>query len=425
MHVSDNAVADALSRLSTNALHTDDSSPVVDFRALALAQVDDPDLLCLQSDSSLRLEEIPLALSDDIFIICDVSTGTQRPFVPASFRRAIFDCLHSMSHPGVRATQRMVTSRFVWPHIYSDVRKWARACLHYQRSKVHRHTTTPLATFATPDARIDQVHVDLVGPLPPSNGCVYLLTCVDRFTRWPEAISILDSTAKTVARGFVETWISRFGVPSTVTTDHGPQFTSHLWEAFTQLLGTKHIHTTAYYPITNGLVEHFHRQLKAALKASPHPDRWTDMLPLALLGIRTSLKEDIKGTAAELVYGTSLRLPGEFFIRPVDSSMDPTSYITQLKSTMQALRSMATRKQVTARSHIDSSLHSTSHVFVHHDAVKKPLQQPYNGPYHVLDRAAKFYTLDLNCRKDSVSIDRLKPAHLHTPVLGSYPDTNE
>jgi len=87
---------------------------------------------------------------------------------------------------------------------------------------------------------------------------------------------------------------------------------------------------------TNGLVERFHRQLKAALKVSPHLDRWIDMLLLALLRIRTSLKEDIKGTAAELLYGTSLCLPGEFFIRPVVSSMDPTSYITLLKSSMQA-----------------------------------------------------------------------------------------
>jgi len=69
VHGSNNAVADALSHFSINALHTDDSSLVVDFRALALAQVDDPDLLRLQSESSLRLEEVPLALSDDIFII--------------------------------------------------------------------------------------------------------------------------------------------------------------------------------------------------------------------------------------------------------------------------------------------------------------------------------------------------------------------
>ena len=74
-----------------------------------------------------------------------------------------------------------------------------------------------------------------------------------------------------------------------------------MWTAFTQLLGTKHIQTTAYHPIANGLVEMFHRQLKAALKASPQPDNWTDMLPLVLLGIHTALKEDLGCTTAELV----------------------------------------------------------------------------------------------------------------------------
>ena len=61
------------------------------------------------------------------------------------------------------------------------------------------------------------------------------------------------------------------------------------------------------------MVERFHRQLKAALKAQPQPDSWMDTLPLVLLGVRTALKEDISSTAAEMVYGTTLRLPGEFF----------------------------------------------------------------------------------------------------------------
>lgn len=56
------------------------------------------------------------------------------------------------------------------------------------------------------------------------------------------------------------------------------------------------------------------------------------MLPLALLGIRTTLKEDLKCTAAELVYGTSLRLPGEFFTPQAIANADPASYVTQLKS---------------------------------------------------------------------------------------------
>ena len=116
-----NSVADALSRVVVNALHTGDALPVIDFRAMAMAQVNDPSLAQLQSDSSLQLQHVPLALSDGASIVCDMSTGVPRQYVPESFRRPIFDCLHSLSHPGIRATQRMVTSRFAWPRIKSGM----------------------------------------------------------------------------------------------------------------------------------------------------------------------------------------------------------------------------------------------------------------------------------------------------------------
>ena len=74
------------------------------------------------------------------------------------------------------------------------------------------------------------------------------------------------------------------------------------------------------------MVERFHRQLKAPLKPQTHPDTWMTSLPLVLLGIRTALKQDIKSTAAELVYGTTLRLPGEYFI-PSTTPLCPTPLI--------------------------------------------------------------------------------------------------
>ena len=65
-------------------------------------------------------------------------------------------------------------------------------------------------------------------------------------------------TADTVAHAFVDCWISRFGVPSSVTTDRGRQFESALWQRLIEILGCKRIRTTSYHPIANGIIERFH-----------------------------------------------------------------------------------------------------------------------------------------------------------------------
>ena len=173
----------------------------------------------------------------------------------------------------------------------SDVCKWAWSCLSCQQSKVLRHIKAPLATFATPDARFNQVHIDIVGPLSPSQGFTYILTCINHSSRWQEAIPITDITAETVPRAFIHGWISRFGVPSTVTTDRGCQFELALWNQLMQLLGCKRIRTTctSYHPAANGLTERFHRQLKTSLKTHPNPTHWIDSVPIVLLGVCTQL----------------------------------------------------------------------------------------------------------------------------------------
>ena len=196
-------------------------------------------------------------------LFCDTSTGIPRPFVPAALRKIVFDSLHSLSHPGVRATKHLLITRYVWPKMHSDITHWTKACPQCQRAKVTRHINAPIMSFKPPDTRFHVVHIDIVGPLPPSQGYQYLLTCIDRFTHWPEAFPLTDITAESVARAFVLGWIARFGIPSTVITR---QFESNLWSQLSHLFGIHRQRTTAYHPAANGTVERFHRQLKSSLK---------------------------------------------------------------------------------------------------------------------------------------------------------------
>ena len=56
---------------------------------------------------------------------------------------------------------------------------------------------------------------------------------------------------------------------------------------------------------------------------------------------------------------------------------------------------------------MSKTLSSSSHVFIRNDLIKKPLQQPYIGTYKVLNRSEKYYTLDINGKHNTVSIDHL------------------
>ena len=95
--------------------------------------------------------------------------------------------------------------------------------------------------------RFYNIHIDIVGLLPPSTGYSYLLTYIDHFTCWPEAFPLTNITAESILQTFVNGWISRFGIPSMITTDHEKQFVSTLWDHLTQLPGCKQIRKTAYH----------------------------------------------------------------------------------------------------------------------------------------------------------------------------------
>ncbi|KAL7857065.1 hypothetical protein SRHO_G00159640 [Serrasalmus rhombeus] len=402
----DNPVADCLSRAAVDAVHLG-----IDYSRMAADQVSDPEVQAYRSAvTGLRLADVPFS-DTGVTLLCDVSMGHPRPIVPACWRRPVFDTIHGLSHPGRRASQRLVADKFVWHGLKKDIRNWSTACVDCQRAKVHQHVKAPLALFPVPERRFDHVHVDLVGPLPPSRGFTHLLTIVDRTTRWPEAVPLSSTTSSEVARAFIDTWVSRFGVPSDISSDRGPQFTSGLWTSMAAGLGV-HLHrTTAYHPQANGLCERFHRSMKAALRASLQDDGWTGRLPWVMLGLRSAPKDDLQASSAELVYGQVLRVPGDF----LPSSTAPWSASHQrqaLREFSSAFAPVPTSQHGLPESRFPPSLQAAEFVFIRHDAHRSPFRPVYDGPFRVLTPGAKYFKVEVGGVPVSVSVDRLKPAHL-------------
>nr|VZI50084.1 unnamed protein product [Spirometra erinaceieuropaei] len=163
------------------------------------------------------------------------------------------------------------------------------------------------------------------------------------------------------------------------------------------------------------MVERFHLQLKASLRAAADPENWTDHLPLVLLGIRSALKPDLDCSAAELVFGSTVRLPGEMISpTPQGTAEDPTNLLHRLRQFMRTLSPVPPRSSASP-SYLEKDLATCSHVYLRCDRVRRPLEPPYDGPFRVLSRGPKIFRIQRDNREEVVSVDRLKAAVPDTP----------
>jgi len=292
---------------------------------------------------------------DILYRLCEVDgREVQQLVVPESERKLIMENLHGKQvHVGIGRTTILCKERFYWPGWRSDIHNFIISCPSCRRvSGPLSKKKQSLASYS-PGAPFSRIEMDHFGPLPASN-CEnkYILVITDTFTKWVEAVAVTDTEAKTTARAFINSWVSRFGVPGELHCDQGRGFESELIKELNFLLGVYKTRTTPYRPQSDGVAERFMRFLKDTIQKlliENHND-WETTLPWVLLSYRASTHSVTGYSPARCLYGSELSLPVDLLYGSAhDSDRLLVEYVNDTKEVLNTVHNVVRRKIKTAQ----------------------------------------------------------------------------
>ena len=236
-------------------------------------------------------------------------------FLPSTLRPELMHSFHAdkfAGHLGTDKTYERLLASYWWPHMYSDIRSYIRACNVCCKAngtlQQHHGTLQPIIA-ARP---FETVAIDLL-LLPETlrTRNKYAIVAIDLFTRFVEIGALPSKDAGTVAGWFARDFITRYGAPEKLISDQGSEFISHDFRSICDNLGIRRALTTTAHPQANGLVERTNRTLLGILKRflQGTDKNWDYYLPFAQFAINTTLSRTLKETPYYLVFGRDPHLP--------------------------------------------------------------------------------------------------------------------
>lgn len=134
-----------------------------------------------------------------------------------------FHCSHFGGHCGVEKTHSAIISRYYWPGMLEDIRKWVAQCPQCQTKRAALKEKKQYNPIEVTEP-LELVGMDLVGKLTlTGGGNQYICVMVDYFTKWAEAYSLKSKTAVEVTNCILE-FFYKFGAPKRLLTDQGKEF---------------------------------------------------------------------------------------------------------------------------------------------------------------------------------------------------------
>ncbi|KIH62534.1 integrase core domain protein [Ancylostoma duodenale] len=224
-----------------------------------------------------------------------------------------------IGHPGIVRMKKLARSYVYWPNIDSNCEDMVRRCTNCQEA-AKTPTKMPLKTWPSPIRVWQRVHVDFAGPLQG----VYYLVVVDAFSKWPEMIEMCNILATKTVKA-LKSLFTRYGLPQTIVSDNGTQFTSEQFKAMCDEGGIVHVKIAPYHPQSNGQAERFVDTLKRGIKKLEEEERPTEeTLNVVLQAYRMTPNSCLnEKTPAELFLGRKLRTRMSLLVPQPETEEDP------------------------------------------------------------------------------------------------------
>ncbi|XP_065094663.1 uncharacterized protein K02A2.6-like [Ochlerotatus camptorhynchus] len=246
----------------------------------------------------------------------------ERLVIPTDFRMR---CLHHLhpGHPGIQRMKAIARSFVYWPSIDSVIAAHVKACRH---CAVAAKSPPKAPSLAWPKSTYpwQRVHIDYAGPIEGE----YFLLSVDSYSKWVEIVRTKSITA-TATIEILRSLLVRLGMPETLVSDNGTQFTSAEFAQFCLENGIDHVTTAPFHPQSNGQVERFVDTFKRADKKIQEGRRTIqEALDTFLLTYRTTPNPSApqSRSSSEVMFGrrirTSLDLLRPPAVRETTSQLD-------------------------------------------------------------------------------------------------------
>lgn len=262
------------------------------------------------------------------------------PVIPPCRRDSILEECHSSAHMGVARTYDLARTNAYWPGLQADVQKFVTSCARCQLGKPGRNLNkAPLKPIFTAKP-MEVWALDILGPLPiTSSGARYILVATDLFSKWVEAVPLVNQTAVSVAQAFVKSVVLRHGSPESLLTDQGTNFESLLMREVCKLLGITKLRTSPFHPRTDGQTERANRTIKGWL-ASAGGD-WETQLPFIVYFLNSTVNASTKVSPFQLLFGRhpSLFLSSCSRAQAYDGSS--SDYVVVLRNNIERFRRVA------------------------------------------------------------------------------------